>query len=68
MEHKFQIKGMTCQHCQAAAERALLGVTGVQSAKVDLDSESAWVQGTPTFADLSAAIKAEGFELLTAAK
>jgi len=32
----IQVKGMTCEHCQAVVEDALGGLTGVASAKVDL--------------------------------
>ena len=39
----IEISGMTCGHCVAAVERALRGETGVQEARVDLNSASAQV-------------------------
>ncbi|MDY6391655.1 MAG: heavy metal-associated domain-containing protein [Bacilli bacterium] len=38
------IKGMMCKHCAAHVEEALLKLTGVKSAKVDLDKKSATVK------------------------
>ncbi|MBS2036544.1 heavy-metal-associated domain-containing protein [bacterium] len=68
MKQHFQIKGMTCQHCRQAAERALSEVPGVQSASVDLDSHSAAIEGSATLEQLREAVEEAGFELLSAAE
>ncbi len=39
------VEGMSCAHCKARVEKALEGVPGVESAKVDLDSKKATVTG-----------------------
>ena len=64
MQQRFQIKGMTCQHCRQAAERALIEVAGVESAQVELESHSATVRGTAPFELLREAVEEAGFELL----
>lgn len=68
MKQHFFIKGMTCQHCRQAAERALSEVPGVQSAGVDLDSQSGWVEGSAEVDRLREAVEEAGFELLTASE
>lgn len=42
----LKISGMSCAHCAARVEKALLGVPGVESAKVDLAKEQAEVTGS----------------------
>jgi copper chaperone CopZ len=66
MPQRFQIKGMTCQHCRQAAERALAETPGVQSARVELETHSAWVEGTAHWEQLRQAVEEAGFELLAA--
>lgn len=68
MKQHFLIKGMTCNHCRQAAERALSEVSGVQSAGVDLDSQSGWVEGSVEIERLREAVEEAGFELLTASE
>ena len=41
----FHIKGMNCNHCRTNAEKALLSVSGVESASVILEGGSANVTG-----------------------
>lgn len=41
----FTIKGMNCNHCRANAEKALLSVTGVESASVILETGEAKIIG-----------------------
>ena len=56
--------GMTCGHCIATVERALLAVGGVRSATADLSSQSALVKFDPATADLPAmkrAVAAAGY-------
>ncbi|MFA5140180.1 MAG: SO_0444 family Cu/Zn efflux transporter [Elusimicrobiota bacterium] len=57
------IQGMTCSHCAAAVQRALLSCRGVVSAEVDLASGKAKVKGTDVdAAALAAAVKSLGYE------
>lgn len=44
-ERVFLIKGMTCNHCRANAEKAIRSVKGVESVSVDLQSGVATVTG-----------------------
>ena len=41
---RIPLGGMTCGHCVATVERALLGVSGVRSASADLSTQSAQVK------------------------
>ncbi len=61
----FPVGGMTCASCVARVEQALLSVTGVISASVNLASEKAtveYIEGT-RIADLRRAVKDAGYEL-----
>ena len=40
---KLRVTGMTCGHCQAKVEKALMGVSGVYSAIIDLPDGEAEV-------------------------
>ncbi|MCW5942102.1 MAG: heavy-metal-associated domain-containing protein [Fimbriimonadaceae bacterium] len=62
---RLSIKGMTCSHCVRAAKKALEGIPGVQTADVDLDSNSATVVHDPavTSKAFAAALAEEGFTL-----
>ncbi len=59
----YRIEGMSCNHCRATAEKALLSVPGVETATVDLDTRLAHVTGTASPDALAAAISAVGFTL-----
>lgn len=63
------IGGMTCPHCQARVQQALLGVPGVARAQVSYDRGTADVTLDPeeaTLATLCAAIEGAGYRLLDA--
>jgi copper chaperone CopZ len=51
MQKKLKIEGMSCEHCKMTVEKALKGVAGVESAVVDLDSETALVTLSGAVAD-----------------
>lgn len=60
----IELAGMTCGHCVATVEKALLGVEGVRSATAALDSQSAVVTFEPIIVDLPAirqAVRAAGY-------
>ena len=61
------IEGMTCDHCRQSVEHSLLETPGVQSATVNLQSNSAQVEYDPAVAgisDLDEAINSAGYSLL----
>lgn len=58
------LAGMTCDHCVATVEKALLGVDGVRSARAALATQTAEVAFDPHLTDLSVirqAVKAAGY-------
>ncbi|GAB6171530.1 hypothetical protein JCM15765_10080 [Paradesulfitobacterium aromaticivorans] len=57
----LRIKGMTCGHCRAAVERALLGVPGVTGAQVNLMRQQAVVMGLVDRALLIQAVDDSGY-------
>ncbi len=58
------IDGMSCQHCVARVEKALQGVEGVESVKVDLASGKAVVTGKDlSAAALAKAVTAAGYSV-----
>lgn len=56
------VEGMTCGSCARTVERALMRVSGVRHAAVDLARGHAYVEGDARPADLVPAIKAAGYE------
>lgn len=65
MEKKLSVEGMMCQHCVAHVKKALEGVSGVEEAVVDLDSNSAVAKLSSEVSDevLTAAIVDAGYEV-----
>ncbi len=59
----YHIEGMNCNHCRAAAEKALQAVPGVESASVSLEDKQALVTGTASEEALRKAIDEVGFTL-----
>lgn len=57
----LKIEGMTCGHCKAAVEKALLAVSGVTAATVDLEKKEAVIIGSANQDDLKAAIDDAGY-------
>lgn len=55
------VLGMTCGHCKAAIEEAVLAVDGVASATVDLEANSLNVTGGE-LSEIFAAIVEAGYE------
>lgn len=39
-EHRFQVPGMSCAHCENAIRSALLGVDGVYEVDVNLETKT----------------------------
>ena len=62
---KLKVTGMTCGHCVSAVKSALESTTGVESAQVDLNAGTAFVQydeARTTPQDLTAAVMQEGYQ------
>jgi len=60
----INIKGMSCSHCKMAVEQALQTLQGVESADVDLQSNTAQITFDPNKVDskkLKAAIIEAGY-------
>ncbi|MCF6282632.1 MAG: cation transporter [Candidatus Polarisedimenticolaceae bacterium] len=60
---KLTIDGMSCGHCTAAVEKALLAVDGVKSAEISLDPGQALIEGDVEAASLIAAVADEGYDV-----
>lgn len=59
----FHIEGMDCNHCRMSAEKAIMGVAGVEKASVDLASKKAHVWGSANIDDIKKAIDEIGFSV-----
>ena len=59
----YHIKGMTCNHCRAAAHGALERTEGVKSVSIDLATREARITGTATREALASSLSDIGFEL-----
>ncbi|MDA8145509.1 MAG: copper ion binding protein [Thermaerobacter sp.] len=62
----LNIEGMTCNHCRMAVERALGGLPGVASARVDLEHKSAQVSydaDRVTLEDMRRAVAQAGYRV-----
>ncbi len=65
MTKRLTIEGMSCNHCVGRVTSALSRVPGVSSAKVDLATKSAVVEGTDLAdAPLAAAVAEAGYEVV----
>ncbi|MDR3543849.1 MAG: cation transporter [Desulfosporosinus sp.] len=64
MSQIIKIEGMTCNHCKMRAEKALQGVSGVESVKVDLVAKEAVVEGDVERAKLVKAIEEAGYSVV----
>jgi|APEBP8051073058_1049385.scaffolds.fasta_scaffold01751_7 copper chaperone CopZ len=63
METKLIVQGMTCEMCVKHVKQGLENVPGVQSAVVDLTTNTATVQSADVDADiLIEAVQEEGYD------
>lgn len=67
MKKIVKVEGMHCQHCQATVEKALSGLQGVSSAKVDLDKKTATVSLESDISDdvLMQTVNDAGFQAIS---
>jgi len=63
----LNVEGMSCGHCQAAVEKAVSGLTGVESVKVDLGEKKVEVEfnsSQVTLAAIKDAIEDQGYDVV----
>jgi len=60
----LKIEGMTCGHCKSSVEKALLKVSGVTQAEVDLAHKQAVVVGTADRSSLAKAVDEAGYRVI----
>jgi copper chaperone len=62
MSIELNVTGMTCGHCKAAVEKALKGVSGVNTVEVNLEQGKAKISGDQVNTDaLIMAVTEEGY-------
>ncbi|MDH3330425.1 MAG: heavy-metal-associated domain-containing protein, partial [Desulfobulbaceae bacterium] len=67
MKNQFQIKGMHCAACSSRIEKVVSGMDGVESAAVNLATETmdlAWDPDQIQREDIAGRIKELGFEMV----
>ncbi|TGE36415.1 hypothetical protein E4K67_21050 [Desulfosporosinus fructosivorans] len=60
----LKVEGMTCNHCKMRVEKALQGVSGVESVKVDLAAKEAVITGDVERDNLVKAIQNAGYSIV----
>ena len=60
--YQLSITGMKCQGCVSNVDKALKAVSGVSSATVSLEENSASVTGDVTAAELIKAVEGAGYQ------
>lgn len=70
MKQNIIIEGMSCGHCTGSVEKALKGIAGVSSVKVDLASKTAVVESNQGIAEelLKSTISDVGFSVIALAQ
>lgn len=58
---QYKIKGMSCNHCKAAVEKAITNTPGVTSVTVDLSEGIASVEGTTQPDDIVSSVEELGY-------
>lgn len=58
----YQVKGMSCNHCKASVEKALIAIDGIESVIVDLSSGQVAVTGNAEPETIAGAVTNAGFE------
>ena len=67
MVKEFNVRGMTCGHCQSSVQNALLNMDGVSSADVDLATGKVAVtfdETKVTSDDLKQAVEDQGYDVV----
>ncbi len=65
-QKEFNVEGMSCMHCEMAAQKALMAVSGVVSAKADHKTGKVVVEvdGHSDEAELKQAITEAGYRVM----
>jgi copper chaperone len=63
----YSVPGISCGHCKAAIEGELSGVTGVETAVVDVDARTVAVTGDVAEDAVRAAVDEAGYEVASVA-
>ena len=63
MTKTYKIQGMNCSHCKASVEKAIAGVSGIDTVEVDLSTGVARVSGDIEDDKITEAVKLAGFEI-----
>ena len=63
MERVVHISGMSCGHCSARVEKALLALSGTEKAEVSHESGTAKFIGSATNAEIKSAVEDAGYEV-----
>jgi len=58
----FRVEGMTCHHCASHVKNAVLSVSGVENAEIDLNGKKASVQGNYSIEEVIQSIREAGYE------
>ncbi|AGL00451.1 CopZ family metallochaperone [Desulfoscipio gibsoniae] len=64
MNQTLKVEGMSCHHCQAAVEKAVKGIAGVENVQVDLAKKEVVVTGSVDREQITKAIKEAGYEVV----
>lgn len=64
MTKEYIIKGMNCPHCQATVAKSISSVKGVTRVDVNLSAGRATVEGDHEPADIVAAVRSAGFDVV----
>lgn len=64
MNQTLKVEGMSCKHCQAAVEKALKSIAGVEDVQVDLANKEVLVSGSADREKLAKAIREAGYEVV----
>lgn len=66
-KHIITVEGMSCGHCKNAVEKAVLGLTGVAAAEVDLAAKTLTIEidvAKVNLTQVKEAIEEQGFTAL----
>lgn len=61
---QIKIQGLRCNKCSANAQKAILGVKGVDSVEIDLASGIAFIKGAPKMSEITQAVENLGFKVI----
>lgn len=63
-EYRFDVAGLSCDHCRAAVEHEVGSLSGVTRVDVDLQKNTVTVAGTMSTEQVVKAIEEAGYEVV----